>query len=300
MPVELTLRPAQANSGVVFVRRDLHDSPDIRAHPGAVSASARSTTLSGRDAGGRRVASVSTVEHLLAALHALGIDNVRAELDGPEVPALDGSARGFCALLRSAGVHRQAAARPRFRVERAVSVSDAERRISVEPGAGLRIDCEIDFAHPAIGRQRFELGRVDADVFEREIAGARTFGFMEDVSELRRLGLARGGSLDNTVLLDRAGVMNPEGLRWPDEFARHKALDLIGDLALLGMPIDGRVRVERGGHALHHKLVAALLDDPRSWRVVGEDAGATTNPDLARRAGRLRAPRAASSAPQSS
>jgi UDP-3-O-[3-hydroxymyristoyl] N-acetylglucosamine deacetylase len=112
--------------------------------------------------------------------------------------------------------------------------------------------------------------------------------------------LARGGSLDNTVLLDRAGVMNPEGLRWPDEFARHKALDLIGDLALLGMPIDGRVRVERGGHALHHKLVAALLDDPRSWRVVGKDAGATTNPELARRAGRLRAPRAASSAPQSS
>jgi len=315
-PTLLTLRPAPVNSGVVFVRRDIHGSPGIRAHPDAVSSTARSTTLSCRDAHGQVVASVSTVEHLLAALYALGIDNVRVELDGPEVPVLDGSARDFAALLHSVGVRPQAGARARLRLVRTVSVSDGERRISLEPGAGLGIDCVIDFAHSVIGRQEFAMDRVDADAFEREVASARTFGFMDDVAELWRLGLARGGSLDNTVLLGGDGVLNPDGLRWPNEFARHKVLDLIGDLALLGVPIDGHVRVERGGHRLHHRLLCQLLDEPRSWRVVAEKVaekvgekagekvgatvGATTRRLLAGRAPGRGTRLAASSASQSS
>ena len=263
MPVQLTLRPARAHTGIVFVRRDVGEGSEIHARPGAVSSTSHATTLSQGDV------SVSTVEHLLASLYSLGIDNVRVELDGPEVPVMDGSAQCFVDLLRSAGVYRQQAPRARFSVVRPLEVVDGERRISIEPAAGFRISYALDFEHPAIGRQELQIPRLGPRVFQREIARARTFGFLEEVNGLWRSGLARGGSLENTVVLDDRRVINHEGLRWPDEFVRHKILDLIGDLSLLGLPIHGHVRVERGGHSLHHRLACALLDNPDAWRVTG-------------------------------
>jgi len=177
------------------------------------------------------------------------------------VPVMDGSALPFIQLLEQAGFYEQDVPRPRLQVARRVEIVQAERRISIEPADHFAISYAIDFAHPAIGRQALEVPRLDAVVFEEEIAPARTFGFLDEVDALWRAGLARGGSLENTVVLDENEVVNPEGLRFPDEFVRHKVLDLIGDLALLGVRIDGHVRVERGGHALHQHLVAALLEE---------------------------------------
>lgn len=259
--VGLTLRPARSDHGVVFVRRDLPESREIPARPGSVRSTSHATTLACGDA------TVATVEHLLAALHSMQIDNVLVELDGPEVPVMDGSAIDFVELLRCAGVFQQSAPRARFCIVRPLEVVDGDRRISIEPSRGFRISYAVDFAHPAIGRQSLELPSLDSASFIREIARARTFGFLEEVNELWRAGLARGGSLENTVVLDENRVMNPNGLRWPDEFVRHKILDLIGDLSLLGLPVQGHVRVERGGHSLHHRLVCALLESPQSWRV---------------------------------
>lgn len=264
--VALVLRSAPAGTGVVF---RAGGSGEIPARAQAVSATTHATTLShGKD-------SVSTVEHLLASLHARQIDNVQIELDGAEVPIMDGSALPFVQLLRHAGVRRQSALRPQLRIVRPLEVVDGERRIAVEPGEGLTLSCTIDFAHPAIGRQSMTIESLTAEVFEREIAPARTFGFLEDADALRQAGLAQGASLENTVVLDERGVVNPDGLRWPDEFVRHKLLDLIGDLSLLGHPIHGCIRVERGGHALHHRFVRALLESPESWRVEGSDREST-------------------------
>ena len=166
-----------------------------------------------------------------------------------------------------------------LRVLAPIEVDEGDRRIRIEPARELRVSYAVDFAHPAIGRQELKLDRLDARRFEAEIAPARTFGFLQDVRALWNAGLAQGGSLDNTVLLDETRVMNEGGLRWPDEFVRHKVLDLLGDLALLGVAIEGHVKVERGGHALHHRLVAALLDRPKAWRL--REAGARRARDLA-------------------
>jgi UDP-3-O-[3-hydroxymyristoyl] N-acetylglucosamine deacetylase len=269
LPIELTLRPGRIDSGVVFVRRDLPDEGEIPARPGAVRSTSHATTLA------RGAAVVSTVEHLLAALHAMRIDNVRVEVDGPEVPVMDGSAIGFVELLGRAGVFAQSAPRAQFSVVRPLEVDEGGKRIAIEPADGFYVSYALDFAHPAIGHQELELPRLGPGVFEREIARARTFGFLEEVNELWRAGLARGGSLENTVVLDERRVLNPDGLRWPDEFVRHKILDLLGDLSLLGLPIRGRVRVERGGHSLHHRLICALLENPQAWRVTdGRDDSA--------------------------
>ncbi len=271
MPVELTLRPARANTGVVFVRRFAGERVEIRARARAVCSTSHATTLSS----GR--VRVSTVEHLLAALHSLQIDNVRAELDGPEVPVMEGSALSFVRLLNAAGIYRQNAPGASIRIVRPVEVSDGDRLISIEPGHGFQISYAVEFAHPAIGRQEFEVPRLTSEVFAREIAPARTFGFLEEVHELWRTGLARGGSLENTVVLDDRRVLNPEGLLWPDEFVRHKILDLIGDLSLLGLPIQGHVRVERGGHSLHHRLARAVIESPEAWRIIGGVDGLVTS-----------------------
>ena len=261
VPVELTLKPARADTGIRFVRQDAGRRVEIPARPSAVSSTSHATFLAAGDVG------VATVEHLLAALYALEIDNVVVELDGPEVPVMDGSARPFLELIERAGVYAQSEPCSRLEVVRPVEVVAGERRISIEPADCFRISYAVDFAHPAIGRQVLEIPCFGPAVFEEEIASARTFGFLAEVDELWRAGLARGGSLENTVVLDDSQVVNPEGLRFPDEFVRHKILDLIGDLALLGVRIEGHVRVERGGHSLHHQLVCALREDPSSWRV---------------------------------
>ncbi|MCG8590891.1 MAG: UDP-3-O-acyl-N-acetylglucosamine deacetylase [Proteobacteria bacterium] len=262
-PVELTLHPARADHGIVFVRRGGGASTEIPARPGAVHSTQHATTL------GVNGRTIGTVEHLLAALYGLHIDNVRIEVNGPEVPVMDGSASPFVYLLRSAGLYPQRRRRALLRIRRPVEVRAGERRIRIEPAKQLEIDYGIDFAHPVIGRQRLRLRRIDPASFERELAPARTFGFLDEVSVLWRSGLARGGSLDNTVVLDERRVVNPAGLRSPDEFVRHKALDLLGDLALLGLPVQGRVVVERGGHAVHQRLIAALLARPDAWQIEG-------------------------------
>jgi UDP-3-O-[3-hydroxymyristoyl] N-acetylglucosamine deacetylase len=261
VPVRLELSPARPGTGIVFVRSDAARPVEIPARASGVRSTRFATTLGSGDA------SVATVEHLLAALYGLSIDNVRISVDGPEVPVMDGSAASFVYLIRSAGVRVQPAPRAVLRVLEPIEIEECGRRIRIEPARGLRISYTVDFAHPAIGRQVLELGALNARRFESEISSARTFGFLRDVRALWNAGLARGGSLDNTVLLDEARVVNPDGLRWPDEFVRHKALDLVGDLALLGVPIDGHVKVECGGHALHHRLVVEMLERPRAWRL---------------------------------
>ncbi len=261
-PVQLSLHPARANTGVRLVRTDLATPIEIQARPREVASTLFATTL------GRGEACVGTVEHLLAALYGLGIDNIRIEVDGPELPVMDGSAAPFVYLIRSAGAFVQRAPRPALRIRRKLEVVDGDRLISIEPARDLHISYAVEFEHPAIRRQELALAPLDADRFEREIAAARTFGFLREVRALWDAGLARGGSLDNTVVLDDERVVNPGGLRWSDEFVRHKVLDLLGDLSLIGMPILGHVRVERGGHCLHQRLVSAILDRPDAWRVI--------------------------------
>ncbi|NQZ95067.1 MAG: UDP-3-O-acyl-N-acetylglucosamine deacetylase [Myxococcales bacterium] len=259
--VHLSLFPARAGTGVVFVRTDLEPRAEIAAHSANVSATRFATTLA---SGGARM---QTVEHLLAAAYGLGVDNLRVEVDGPELPVLDGSAASFTYLIHCAGRLAQPEVRPVLRVRRLIEVRSGSSRIAVAPARGLRVSYAVDFSHRDIGRQEFELDADDPAAFEREIASARTFGFLDEVEAMRRTGFARGGSLDNAVILDADGVLNPEGLRWPDEFVRHKVLDLLGDLATLGMRLVGHVRVERGGHSLHHALVRAIHADPDAWRV---------------------------------
>lgn len=255
-PVQLTLHPARAGTGIVFVRTDLPEPVEIPAAPSSLTGRAHLATSLGR-AG----ATLDTVEHLLAAAYGLGVDNLRVEVEGPELPGMDGSAASFVFLLRAAGFYQQAAPRAVLRVARPVEVREGARWIRLEPGRGLRVSYEIDFDHPRIGRQAIHELAIDPDAFEREIARARTFGFVAEVEALWRAGRARGACLENTVVLDATRVLNRDGLRFPDEFVRHKVLDLLGDLALLGVRVEGHVRVSRGGHALHQKLVAKLAAD---------------------------------------
>ena len=262
-PVQLTLHPARAGSGVTFIRTDLAHPVEIPARHDAVTSTHLATTVGVGDA------TIATVEHLLSALYALGIDNVRIEVDGPEIPVMDGSAAPFVYLLRSAGLFDQRSERRTLKILEPLEVRDGDRHIRVEPGTGLSIDYAVDFSHPAIGRQKLNGAVLDDVYYEREIARARTFGFLRDVEALWRAGLAQGGNLTNTVVMDDERVLNDDGLRWPDEFVRHKVLDLIGDLALIGMPLEGRVTACRAGHALHQALVSKILETPEAWIVEG-------------------------------
>lgn len=251
-PVQLTLHPARVDHGIVFVRTDLAHPIEIPALPQALSRTHLATTIGCGDA------TVDTVEHLLAALYGLGVDNLRIEVDGPEIPGMDGSAAPFVYLLRSAGIFLQGAPQRVLRIRRAIEIRDGDCSIRVEPARELRVSYAIDFEHPLIGRQKLRNWVIDEARFEQGIARARTFGFAEQVAALWRAGRARGASLDNTVVLGGDRVLNRSGLRFADEFVRHKVLDLLGDLALLGARVQGHVRVDRGGHALHQRLVTAL------------------------------------------
>jgi len=265
---EVRLLPAAVGTGVVFVCQQADGVVEIPARHEFVSATANATSLA------REGASVATVEHLLAAVCARRVDNLRIEVDGPEIPAMDGSAAAFDSLIRTAGVSDQHQARPLLVILRPVSFSDGPRSIRIEPAPVLRISYRIEFAHPAIGRQALEIEELTPARFETEIAAARTFGFLDQVEALRRAGLARGASLENTVVLDDSGVMNEGGPRRPDDFVRHKVLDLLGDLALIGHPIRGHVRVERGGHGIHHALLRELSEHPDAWQLLsGEPPG---------------------------
>ena len=261
--VSLTLRPAAPDHGIVFRRGDL--GVDIPARFDRVVATALSTTLAAREA------CVGTVEHVMAALAGCGIDNALVELDGPEPPILDGSAAPYVFLIDCAGVVEQDALRSVIRICRPVRVSDGDAFVELRPSSrgvrGLDMALSIDFPAAAIGRQALSF-RLTSQGFRQEVARARTFALAEEVEQMRAAGLVRGGSLDNAVVVDRARVLNPAGLRMPDEFVRHKLLDAVGDLALAGAPLDGRFIAHRSGHTLNNRLLRALFADASARREV--------------------------------
>ncbi|QIK38373.1 UDP-3-O-acyl-N-acetylglucosamine deacetylase [Caldichromatium japonicum] len=265
--VDLSLRPAAPDTGVVFRRVDLDNPIDIKATPFNVGDTRLSTTLV-QD--GIRVA---TVEHLLAALSGLGIDNVYVDLNGPEVPIMDGSAAPFVFLLQSAGVEEQPRPKRCIRIKRPIEVRDGDRFARLTPYDGFRLSFRIEFDHPAF-HARVNQAEIEVSLasFVRELSRARTFGFLRDIESLRRQHLALGGSLDNAVVVDEYRVLNPEGLRYEDEFVRHKILDAIGDLYLLGHTLIGAFTGYKSGHALNNLLLRKLLAEESAWEeVVFED-----------------------------
>ena len=265
-PVTLTLNPADDNTGIVFQRvsRDGLIEREIRADVRAVTATEFATVLG--DASGPLC---STAEHLLAALRGLGVDNVTVEIDGPEVPIMDGSAAPFVDAIDQAGLTVRALPRRYIEVIKPVRVSTKDGALGeLRPyGHGFRVEAEIEFDHPLIRHQALSLD-VEAETFRREIAGARTFGFMKDVAKLWSAGYALGATFANTLVVTDDRVLNPEGLRYPDEFVRHKILDAIGDLALAGQPLLAAYRTVRGGHKLNHAVLSALMADRSAWRVI--------------------------------
>jgi UDP-3-O-[3-hydroxymyristoyl] N-acetylglucosamine deacetylase len=265
--VTLTLNPADADTGVVFVRCGANGEPEREMRASACSVTATDfATVLGDESG----VCVSTVEHVMAALCGLGVDNCIIEIDGPEAPIMDGSAAPYVAAIDRAGIVTLPAPRRYFKVLKPVRVVKGQALGEFRPyERGFRLDVEIDFDHPLIGRQAFGT-EVEPTAFRRDIARARTFGFMRDVKSLWDAGYALGASLENTLVVGEDRVLNPDGLRFADEFVRHKLLDAIGDLALAGAPILGAYRSVRGGHKLNHAVLAALLDDPTAWTVVEE------------------------------
>ena len=258
--VNLRLSPAPANTGIVFKRTDLEGFP-IEARVRNVERVSYATTLM------RKGVLISTTEHLLSALSALQVDNATVEIDNLELPIIDGSSLPFVRLIHEAGIKQQRARRKYIKILKAVEVVDGGKRMAVYPAESFVITYRILFPHPLIGEQIREYVPGEAS-YEREIAPARTFGFMEELEGLRKMGLIRGGSLENAVVLTKDGVANPEGLRFPDEFCRHKMLDLIGDLALLGHPLIGHVLADRAGHAMHAALATRILADKTAWKLV--------------------------------
>ena len=275
-PARLRLVPAPVGQGIVFRRTDLGVS--IPARFDLVTDTRLCTVLACPDDPSIRV---GTLEHLMAALSACSIDNVVVEIDGPELPIMDGSAVPFLSLIARAGIMRQPARRRMIEVRRTVRVEDGAGYVQLSPGAGFSLDVSIDFEAAAIGRQSLSVGRMDGARFRTELADCRTFTMACEIERLRAAGLALGGSLDNAVVVDGASVLNPGGLRRADEFVRHKMLDAVGDLALAGHPIRGRFVGHRCGHGLNNRLLRALFANEANWRMV--DAGAAM-PQVASRA----------------
>lgn len=261
--VKLTLRPAAIDTGIVFRRTDLPGMPEIQATPDAVSDTRMCSAL---EKNGARVA---TVEHLMSALAGLGVDNIVVELDASEIPIMDGSSGPFIFLLQSAGIIEQAAAKKFMRIKKNVEIIEEDKWAKFEPYHGFKMDFTIDFAHPVFEGSGNNVKIDFADnSYIAEISRARTFGFMHEVEYLRANGLARGGSLDNAIVLDEFRVLNTDGLRYEDEFAKHKVLDAIGDLYMLGHPLLGSFTAYKSGHGLNNKLIRALLADSNAWEYV--------------------------------
>ena len=258
--VNLKLRPAPENTGYVFVRTDL-DNFEIPASVEYVSHCSYATTLM------RRGVVLSTCEHLLSALRGSGIDNCFIELDSIEIPILDGSSEDWVELIAKAGIKELNSARRTLKVLKQVKFEEDGRKMSVEPSDKFEIDCVIDFPHPFIKRQSFHFVMKNGS-YGKLIASARTFGFTHEIDMLRKANLALGGSLDNAIVLTPEGMLNETPLRFDDEFVRHKILDIIGDVALLGMPLQGKITAERSGHAVHAALMSKLLKTDKAWKIV--------------------------------
>lgn len=263
---KLRLVPAPADTGIVFRRVDL-DNFEIEAHVRNVARVSYATSLM------KKGVLLSTTEHLLAALYSCDVDNVYIEIDALELPILDGSSQPFIDMLGQAGIRKLRKRRRYLKIVKPLEFSDAGRRIGIYPANDFSVRCYVEYAHKAVGTQEIEL-KVSRESFSRILAPARTFGFVQDFEGLRRMGLIRGGSLENAIVLNEDGVMNGP-LRFPDEFGRHKALDLIGDLALVGRPLLARVEAYKAGHALHTQLVTRLLADPTLWTETYDDAPAS-------------------------
>jgi UDP-3-O-[3-hydroxymyristoyl] N-acetylglucosamine deacetylase len=257
-PVTLTLRPAPVDTGVVFVNRSGKGGASLAASVEHLVATELCTAISGNGF------QVKTIEHILAALTGLDIDNVYVEVDAAEAPVMDGSAGHFVRLIRSAGIATQSQRQPYLKITRPLEVVDGNRRVRIEPSSTTKITYSIHYNHPLIQTQTYAYEH-SVHAFEREIADARTFGFLQEVEALWARGLGKGGSLDNTIILSQDGILNESGLRFTNEFVRHKILDLIGDFSLLGVPFIGHVIAERSGHAIHTRLVQQILNHPDSW-----------------------------------
>jgi UDP-3-O-[3-hydroxymyristoyl] N-acetylglucosamine deacetylase len=260
-PVAMTLKPAPTDTGIVFVRTDLGGSR-IAAMATNTGDTSYATTLS--ESG----AKVQTAEHILSALAGLNIDNVIVEIDAEEVPIMDGSAGPFIRLIAEAGIRIQEKSQPVLKVIKPIFVRDGNKQVAVWPAETSSISCFIDFNHLLLKEQSLQYVPSD-ESYLREIADARTFGFMSDVKTLQAKGLAQGASLENAVALGEDSVLNKEGLRYKDEFVRHKILDLIGDFSLIGMPVIGHIIAHKSGHAMNARMVAKLLNSPQSWIIIG-------------------------------
>ncbi len=261
--VYLTLRPAPVDTGIVFCRTDLAAPAMVRACPENVGDTRLSTTL---DNNGVRI---STVEHLMSAFAGLGIDNAFVELTAPEVPIMDGSAGPFVFLIQSAGIQEQSSPKRFMRIKKTVELEDGDKWARFEPWDGFKVSFTIDFDHPTF-RNSTQLASIDFSTtsFVKEVSRARTFGFMRDLEALRKAGLARGGGMDNAIVMDSFRVLNDDGLRYEDEFVKHKVLDAIGDLYLLGHPLIGAFSAYKSGHALNNRLLRALTADKEAWELV--------------------------------
>ena len=266
-PVELVLQPAAAGTGILFVRTDLAREIRFPARAEWVVDTQLATTL------GNSEVRLGTVEHLISALRGMGVDNCTVEVSGPEVPVMDGSAAPFVYLIQQAGLKSQRRMQRRLVIRRPIEIRNGNRWVRVLPSREFKLSVSIDYAHPVIGRQSLRNLVFGPEYFAREIAPARTFGFLREVQQLQAQGLALGGSLQNAIVVDGARILNREGLRFPDEFVRHKVLDLIGDLALLGVPIQGHVKAMRSGHALHHALIAEIRTNPDCWTLEVPQSG---------------------------
>lgn len=268
--VDLVLRPAPADAGIVFTRTDLPQPVTIDALAANVGDTRLSSTL--KAPGG----SISTVEHLMSALAGVGIDNLFVDVSGPEIPIMDGSAGPFVFLLQSAGIVEQSAAKRYLRVREMVEATDGDKWARFEPFAGFKLDFTIDFPHPVFGSENRQVVVDFAEnSYAKEVARARTFGFMQDVEAMRAAGLGLGGSLQNAIVLDEFKVLNSEGLRYDNEFVRHKVLDAIGDIYMLGHPLIGQYTAYKSGHGLNNLLARALLARPDAFEIVTFDDEAT-------------------------
>jgi len=254
----LTIKPAPSNHGIKFIRTDLPDSPSISAHFNMVVDTSQATVI------GYDGYIISTIEHLMATFAGLSIDNALVELDTYEMPIMDGSAGTFTSLIKEAGIEKQAAPRYYFVIKKPIELKNDGKSVGVYPCSTYKITCTIEYDHTLIKRQVYSVD-VSEQVFEREISRARTFGFLHDYEYLKRYGLARGVSLENVVVIDKHDVVNDDGLRYQDEFVRHKILDCIGDFSLLGMPILGHVVVSKSGHAFNHAFIKEFFAQKESW-----------------------------------
>ena len=258
-PIRLTLEPLEAGSGIVFYRSDLGIS--FKAEPKNVINTQMATVV------GNEKGYISTIEHLMSAINAYGIDNIRIIVDANEIPVMDGSSASFCMLLDEAGVRELDANKKALIIKRVVEIREGDKLVRLSPSKSPKFDYTIKFSHPLIGTQHhvFEFSK---KAYLKEISRARTFGFLKDVQALRSMGLALGGSLENAVVIDENKILNPEGLRFENEFVRHKILDAIGDLALVGAPILGDYTAFAGSHDLNHKLTLAVLADTKNFELV--------------------------------